>query len=1576
MAELILPGCDEPFMAVEHTFHDAVPVVVQPSPFSVVTKELPVPHGATVADIVTLAGLPEASHGFVRVFVDDLEIPRASWHLMRPRVGRHVYIRVTPMGKEGGGKNILSSLLMLAVVVTGAIFAPMLAGALFPTLTGAGLTVATSLIGAGISLVGTMLISALIPPPGGELPTQRQLLTGVRNQFAPYATIPRHFGKRRVYPLQAARPYTEAHGKDRYLRVLLAVGQGPLRITEIKIGDTPIEVYDAVEVETREGWHADHAQFGAFPVGKIADTPQTLFTNTVTEDAFNVLLPDGGTVEGEWQTRVTDPNTSEISVDVTFPFGLAQFKNDGGTKDLTIEVDVQFRLVGDVAWTSANWAGHDDEDGTQTDGKLTCKDNSPSPTTRGGRWIVPTAGQYEVRLRRTTPLKTPENRYAQRTEWTALRSIKYENPVNQPGMALIAIRMKATDQLNGIPDTINCVVESYLPAFNGTSWAWEVSRNPGWAYADTMRRRATTRVIADSRIDAAAIRSWAIDCAATAPNAAEAYWEFNGTIEGGSIHAALRLIASHGRASFSVRDGRYSLTQDKAQTIPVQHITPRNSSGYSGTKGFVDLPHALKMQFINAANGYQEDEVIVYADGYSEANATKFESMELPACTSATQAWRDGRYFLAVGKLRPEEHTVMMDIEALRCTIGDYVMFAHDVLSIGVAYTRIAARVAGGGTTTGFILDTEVPREAGTSYVLRVRRDDGTSQVLPLVVKTGASDTTIEVELVTPIASSAAPAVGDLALYGETDLEAAPMMVKRIEPGPNLTAKLVLVDAQPGVWTADTGAIPPFNTYVTETDPITHKSPPLPSFTLVSDESVVEKKTDGTLQDRIAVSIDRLPSTKVSASHYEVQYRRTGSSDWLQALVSPVSVRKAYISTVRAGDEYDIRVRTISQYGATSAWVVQRGHIVIGKTTPPADVAGFTAEGRVDGVQLSWTPNVEIDVVSYTVKIGTSWDTAEVLTRNAKGNSLFVSLDVRTAQTFLIRAVDAIGLLSNTPAVAVASVTLPDDVAEFEAYPQDDAIRFKWSKVDGNSIRYEIRAGDAWSTGQRVAVSAANSTTIKLPVHLSGAKTFWIKALSAAGLYSAVAILTQVDQETIDNRNVIVTDDYSASDWAGTMSGMTLNGTGPTSFLTVDKAFDGLTLQRADYYRAVSLPASFYARTWLEFIMSATVNNTTTWEQATYSWEEATGISWAGTIDDSAGCEITPFIALADAAAVPGDLIEAFQLDGTTTGSNGTTPSASSGLSYATLHVGQGVNANAAGNLLYTMALPSVFTALWDFRFTADRGSYAPFMLGVLADPMTDPRSAAEQAGDFLIMKLNGAAFEMVAQHIAAAGVFRLTATGQPDMEFALPFEPADLLTFGIAQAAGERRFMGYNHRTGQRASVVIPQAPLGDLTGWRILAPSYPDAPGVLGNIDFRSTAMTVAKFGNTAPVRAPVGYRPFREFVPADYRFQDAIVWLAIRCDDRRLDIIMAEAVLSVDVPDVTQKGTVTLTTAALDITFAKPFYAAPSLQVTQTGGTTLAVCRITNLTETGFTARLFDASSPATAVAGTISYTATGY
>lgn len=1053
------------------------PVVIHDSPFKARNAVMLAPEGATLTDIVRMAGfVGKRILPHVHVYVDDLEVPQDRWHRVRPKEGRSVYIQVRLHGGGGDGedKNPLRVILMLAVVVLAAYFGG--PGALFNAAKGAGTLAkigafaANMAVSAAIATAGFYLVDAIVPPPrppGAQYGWGQQdgnpyaMLTGIRNQFAPYAPIPRVLGKRRLFPLLAARPYTENLNGKQYLRMLLLVGYGRLRITDLRIGDTPITAFPGAAFEILEG--------------TLSDAPTTLFTRVVREDGLTIKLqrtedsfsggsPPGGWTPGfdlwstfqdatpdvplsapalvspatytfsdpgGWITRTTRLNTSEISLDMSAPRGMFRANAQGRRYETYVDVQVQYRAAGTTgSWLTPTWLEPSASLGTGTNGTIRVQALSADPIVRSARFSTGSSGQWDVRVKHNGPTRGSDPTYVDDVYWTALRSISTDTPVTMPGLAQIALRLEASEQLNGAPDTINCLAESYLPTFNGTSWDDAnpvITSNPAWAYAHVMRWRGQNRVIPDSRIDGPGIKAWADACAATAPNASEPRWTYDNVIEGGSIYTALQDIAGHGRASFTILDGKYSVVRDVEQTVPVQVITPRNSSSYEGRKAFVDIPHAFRCTFSNRDKNNEPDEVIVYRDGYAKeagggnVAATKFEILNFPAATSSTQAWREGRYHLATLLLRPEEHSISMDIEHVRCTKGDLVRLQYDVIKVGSGSGRISGRTVSGPNVTHFDLDSPVTMETGQSYALRVRRRNGAVVLLPVVTVNGFQET---VQLVTPIAASTAPDAGDLYAFGQAGIETAPMIVKSIEAGEDLTARLTLVDAQAGVWTADTGTIPTFNTFISGRRHV-QDAPAIPSISLTSSEAALLRLADGTLQERLLVRIIPRGNDQIAVARFEVQFRNAGGGDWTPAAQATPEAPIIYITNVTQGEAYDVRVRAWSNGGTPSAWATLTNHTIIGKTTRPADVTGLTVSRRIDGVVLTFNAVTDIDLWAYEVRRGgTGWSSAShvgFFTATTIGLQESLSADT----VYRVKAVDVIGLDSLNAASVTASGTLP-----------------------------------------------------------------------------------------------------------------------------------------------------------------------------------------------------------------------------------------------------------------------------------------------------------------------------------------------------------------------------------------------------------------------------------------------------------------------------------------------------------------------------------------------------------------------
>lgn len=701
---------------------EALPILVQEAPFAGAQLAGSVPEGASVMEIAARFVADQAAWPWLRAWLRsadgrEAEVPRGAWARVRPRAGVTVLLRVVPAG-GGGGKNILRIVLAIAVVAAAAVVGPVIGGAISAA-TGMGVATANALGSLAVTLAGTLALNALIPPPRPNLGAASRLampLTGVANQALPFGTVPRIYGRVRVFPPLAARVISEGEGEAQFLRALFDFGYGPLSISELRIGTTPIGQFQGVETEFRAGWPDD--------------PPITLYPETVREDGYAIRLRGG-----EGQTVETRDAAREAIVDVTF-LGLVAFGDKGERNTRTVRLRYEWRPAAGGTWTL-----HAERDVSAA---------SEQRTTRGERIVFPAAGRYAVRVTRlTADSSSPQIR--DECYLTALRSVQGGAPVRAKGRALLAMRIRATDQLSGTLDQVNAVAQAILPVWNGSAWAWQETRNPAWAYVDVLRGAANPRPVADSRLDLPAFLAWAEDCAAAPPSGSGPRREFNGVFDSRTtVFEALRDIAAAGRAAFGMREGKFSIVRDVPQTVPIQHFTPRNSRDFVGRRAFGTPPHAVRARYIEPAREWSQQEVIVYADGHDETTATRIEEIEWFGVTSRDQAWRETRYAMAVARLRPETYELTTDIEHLMVARGDLVRVTHDVPAFGVSAARVASATDGGaGAVTSVVLDEAVAVEAGRSYAIRLRAADGTSHLSPVEAPPGERTT---FTLLSPIA--------------------------------------------------------------------------------------------------------------------------------------------------------------------------------------------------------------------------------------------------------------------------------------------------------------------------------------------------------------------------------------------------------------------------------------------------------------------------------------------------------------------------------------------------------------------------------------------------------------------------------------------------------------------------------------------------------------------------------------------------------------------------------------------------------------------------------------------------------
>lgn len=925
-----------------------------------------------------------------------------------------VTLRARPSGGGDDGKDIFGTILSIAVLALGAFFGP----ALGAFIMGSASATATA-VGMGvINLFGSLAINALVPAQTPqysnraintrESPTLS--VTGSQNRLNHYGVVPRVFGTHKVFPVMGATPYTEIAGNEQFLRLLFDFGYGELELDELKIGNIALSEFEDVETEIRPG--------------TPTDDPITLYSTIISQETFSIKV----TNTGGPKIITSEQNTNSAVVDAAFN-GLLMIDEEGKRTWQEVQIKYEYREVG-----SGTWLLHDTVDylSNTVQAYYVTETISFSSTS-----------QYEVRITRETEDATEDN-IQDEFFLRSIKSVTDSSPMNVTGRCLVAMRIKATDQLNGMVDQFSAIVTSKLPKWNGSSWdAATTSRNPAWAFAEVLRGAANANPIADSFINGDDLLAWANACDALAQDD-EPKWQFDAVIDFGStVFEALRNIASAGRASFSIVDGQYTVIRDIAQSIPIQHFTPRNSWGFNSTKIFIDTIHAVKVRFINPDRDWQQDEVIVYADGYNEGNATEFQSLELWGCTSQNQAWRDGRYNIAVAQLRPEVYKLQCDIENLVCTRGDLVRVTHDVTGWGQKGARIlVVTTDGGGNATHITIDEEVTMEADTNYNVRIRDDVGSSSLHDVVLDIG---TVTQLEFSTPISPGSIPQVDDLIMFGQQDLESVELIVQMIEARSDLTATLTLIDYSPTIQTSDTGTIPAFDPKITSIPPVQRSLPDAPVINaLYSDSENMFLDYDGTLKPQIVVDIAPAPDgTKVPRTAVNLRYRESNINAPYNSLTFPGDQTKFFIRGVEEGVLYDIGVRAESHFGEVSSWSSRNSYNVIGRTDPPATPSDFHINIISAEAHLTWTPNTESDLSYYQIRFtplttgATFKDSIDVANPVPKSINSLV-LPARTG-TYFIKAVDVIGKKSTTAAEITTIFDSVKDINLIEIVTEDPA---------------------------------------------------------------------------------------------------------------------------------------------------------------------------------------------------------------------------------------------------------------------------------------------------------------------------------------------------------------------------------------------------------------------------------------------------------------------------------------------------------------------------------------------------------
>jgi hypothetical protein len=867
---------------------------VYSNPFRTTGQDVALSVGDTVQAYVAHVGL--SGQRGVHVWLNECYIPEASWRHVRPKADTRLMIRAFPTGQ------IARTILTLAVTVVAAIFGQYYVGPILGSALGvtsqAGIAALGAAASALMTVAGTLLINALIPirspalqqasagnpavvGGGSQAASPTFALTAPHNDQRPWGPIPVIFGQHRVTPPYAAGAYSELIDNDQYIIAHFIWGVGPLDISDIRLGTTPIGHFADVEVQTRQGWSTD---------ASIALGPEPIF-----EENVSLLLIEAN----GFQYRRTAQNTGKFSLDFVLPNGLVQLSTTGRPLGSSVNIQVEYRHVDALTWIPVLIPGTEIEIPNQgfflnnamfgtspasrasriyvdittntlqlieqesvsgvgstdypiipaigrsvlkmvvTGESITSIQQELHSSLAGFQYMTPSSrqinvepgryfatpatfhdatstairqtraivdvvtGEYEVRVKRVTP-ETTDPSMQNQVFWTVLRSIR-QIPVMRPPVPLArtTVRIRASAQLSGPLDTLNGLCTSILPTWNGSAWVVEPTTNPAAIFRAILQGPASFDPLPDDELDLESLQVWAEYCTGKGLecNMVRDY-------RASQWDAMLDTCAA-GRATMGGLndDGQWEIVVDEltqAVQPPVQHFSERNSWEWRSEKPYVEIPHALRIRFLNEDKDYVQDEIFAYQDGYSAANATIIEQIELPGVTRASAVIAFGRLHLAQAILRPETYSFQTDFKSLLCRRGQLIRNTHSIPLWGLGSARVVA-------VTGSV----VTLDDSFSFVYRRHYSMRWETALRTSLTRTIVNPARETRDLTLSGGGSAPAVGDLVYLGEVDQESATLTVVRVEPGSDLTARLYCVDASPGIYEADRGPIAPYEPHLT-----------------------------------------------------------------------------------------------------------------------------------------------------------------------------------------------------------------------------------------------------------------------------------------------------------------------------------------------------------------------------------------------------------------------------------------------------------------------------------------------------------------------------------------------------------------------------------------------------------------------------------------------------------------------------------------------------------------------------------------------------------------------------------------
>jgi predicted phage tail protein len=1468
-----------------------------------------------------------------------------------PKQDETVVVCPVPHG-GGGSKGVLRLVAMIAV----AMVAPQIALAMGATGIGA------SVLTAGITIAGGMLVNSMLPVKAAQPPASQTSdlssstsygIDGPKNVSAEGVPVPVVYGEFR-FGGNLIAGFTENIGNTQYLYMLFNAGEGPYEsITDIEINDQPIANFSDVETQVRLG-----------------DPDQTIipwFNDSIEPHNLNTPLSTAFTT----YTTVRN-DIDKFRVDVVFPAGLYGVdQNDGHSFAKSVDIEIQYRLVGAGTWTPL--------------GTFNVTENNRSAVRRSYYSPELATGRYDIQIRRTT---TPTNSLSEvdGVNVSDINEIVLDD-VTYKHSALLGLRIRLNDQLSGLPTVTYKVKGRKVKVWNGSAWVVQWSPIPAWIALDMMTNKRFGGGMAEARFDLNKLKELGQHCI-------DKNLTFNGVFDQAmSLWDASQYVLRCGHAQWVPIGTKYSVMIEK-QSTPVMMFSVANIVKGSFKETWLpvaDRANEIEISYFDKLDGNKQRTVRVYdSAAIAAGRPARPASITLFGVDNSDQAFNEGVLQLNLNRYILQTCEFEAPVEAIGCAVGDLIYVQHDMPQWGYAGRAIA-----GSTTSKVMLDRPVPVESGSNYKILVvfdsiQRASGTVtaiagtnltlsgytggtnvkriqvagkdlEVLD-VFDAGGGNFGVTVENATGISVTnaytlhdtdvieerdaavvgtgdvtqvdvtsvlpAAPAQFSKWLFGKTTTVKKPFRVRAIAGSHEHTRTITALEYNASVYDPNVGIIP------------------TPNYSAL-DFGTDQVSIDGVTED--LVRIGTVIRTRATVHYHSNQktYRRSRvyvskNGGGFEEITGPEVDR----ATCEAddGDQLVFKVVAMNVLGVSapesSAPVFP--HTVEGKLAAPKQVQNFRVTKRPTDLILEWDANTDLDLKGYEIRVGESWDAAALVVTNFQGTMHVHDQSVAGVYKYHIRAIDWNDRLSDVVTTTQISLPAPAPVKNFNGLQGGGRVEFFWdANTELDIFGYEIREGISWASSVLVAQVLANRHTI--PSGSDNTRTFWIKAIASPGIYSDTAVFRIIDIKAPQDRNVVVQQDEAIVDF-------------PNIKHFCSSSIHALTMadnaQRSEYLFDVSLAATLRAQNSILFHIES-VQPDVTWQNATFPWNSSlANRAWvvAGAIDS-----VTAVAQIATDLGLQAGEVDGWRLNSALDSFTGLPATTGTNVTFGPGRYGTGANIGSTTVVDWTKNVSGAF-----------------YLTGWLV-PQVIPGATVG------VLSFSNGTQSLALRYNPSTGDWTLVDDLGNTITANLPYTLGDRICFGIVQTATQRRlFLAKMPTLNQPATVISSTGaftPRPAFTSFRLWNGADPKSRMVVSDLILGNVDLLLADFQKTVDNGHAPGFDEFRPFIFADHEYQTAIyrtVMMSTSTDRCRVK----DFTVTVDVPDVIDRGDASVVTAAtgVTVTFARKFMVTPTITPVMRGGTVVGTPYVDSASETGCVIKIKDPGG--TLVAGDVSWTAAGY